>query len=134
LVQLRRQAGMTVRQLSEASGQPVAALNRYEDGHSLPRTETLRRVVEAMGATMMDLYRAQQGGGDYGARIEDGTLPPDSRMPAPAAPHKAAVRLAQECGKAVAHCCLAFLELQAGGWHDTEPTSTTDRARRDTHP
>jgi hypothetical protein len=34
----------------------------------------------------------------------------------------AAVLLARECGRAVAHCCLAFMELQAGqagGWpHD----------------
>src|SRR5262249_14932149 len=106
----------------EASGQPVVALNRYEDGDSLPRTETLRRIVEATGATMMDLYRAQQRSIDHGGK--DGTLPPDTRTPPPAAPHKAAVRLAQECGKAVAHCCLAFLELQVGGWHDTDATGT----------
>ena len=30
----------------------VAALNRYEQGQSLPRTESLRRILEAMGATM----------------------------------------------------------------------------------
>ena len=76
---------MTVRQLSEVSGQPVAALNRYEQGQSLPRTESLRRVVEAMGATMLDLYGAQQGASGNGCRIEDGTLPPDTRTPAPAA-------------------------------------------------
>jgi hypothetical protein len=76
-----------------------------------------------MGATMLDLYRAQQSAGDRGGRIEGGTLSPDTRMPPPATPHKAAVRLAQECGKAVAHCCLALLELQAYGWHDTGPTT-----------
>jgi hypothetical protein len=86
-----------------------------------------------MGATMLDLYRAQQSAGDHGGRIEDGTLPPDTRMPPPATPHKAAVRLAQECGKAVAHCCLAFLELQAAGWHDTEPT-TNGQARKGARP
>lgn len=102
----------------------MAALNRYEQGQSLPRTESLRRVVEAMGATMLDLYRAQQGASDNGGRIEDGTLPPDTRTPPPTPPHEAAVRLAQECGKAVAHCALAFMELQAGGWHNTEATTT----------
>jgi hypothetical protein len=34
-------------------------------------------------------------------------------------PRTRALRLAQEAGKAVAHCCLAFMELQAGGWEDT---------------
>ena len=102
LLRPRRQAGMTVRQLSAVSGQAVAALNRYEQGHCLPRTESLRRIVEAMGTTMMDLYRAQQGAGNNRGRIEDGTLPAETRMPPPATPHKAAVRLAQECGKAVA--------------------------------
>ncbi|HEV3074700.1 MAG TPA: hypothetical protein VHB47_09815 [Thermoanaerobaculia bacterium] len=37
-----------------------------------------------------------------------------SRVPAAAA-RRAAVELAQEVGKAVAHLALAFLELQAGG-------------------
>jgi hypothetical protein len=67
---------------------------------------------------MADLYRAQQTAGECGGKVEDGTLPPDTRatpQPAPTTSHQAAVRLAQECGKAVAHCCLAFMELQAAG-------------------
>jgi hypothetical protein len=68
---------------------------------------------------MADLYHAQQStahlvGGE--AAEEDGTLPPDTRAPLVA--RKDALRLAQEAGKAVAHCCLAFMELQAGGWED----------------
>jgi transcriptional regulator with XRE-family HTH domain len=124
ILRLRREAGMTTRQLSAASGLPVAALGRYEQGHSLPRVETLRRIVAAMGLTMMDLYRAQQSAGECAEKIEDGTLPPDTRTPPPTA-HKAALRLAQECGKAVAHCCLAFLELQAGGWTGAEANTAT---------
>ncbi len=52
------------------------------------------------------------------ASDEDGTLPPDTRTPQPQAgmSRQAAPRLAQEAGKAVAHCCLAFMEIQAGGW------------------
>jgi transcriptional regulator with XRE-family HTH domain len=130
ILRLRREAGMTVRQLSAASDSTVAALTRYEQGHSLPRVETLRRIVAAMGGTMMDLYRAQQSAGESTGKVEDGTLPPDTRTP-PTTAHKAAVRLAQECGKGVAHCCLAFLELQAGGWHDTEGDATT---RKGNHP
>ncbi|HXO43298.1 MAG TPA: hypothetical protein VN999_17740 [Thermoanaerobaculia bacterium] len=38
-----------------------------------------------------------------------------ARVP-PAVARHAAVELAQEVGKAVAHVALAFMELQAGGW------------------
>jgi len=119
ILTLRRGAGMTLRQLA-AAAEPcsVASLTRYEQGHSLPRVVILRRIVAAMGLTMEDLYRAQQTAGEYGGKVEDGTLPPDTRTtlspPAPSSHHQAAVRLAQECGKAVAHCCLAFMDLQAG--------------------
>jgi hypothetical protein len=69
-----------------------------------------------MGATMEDLYRAQQSSAEVTGKVEDGTLPPDTRTTPPPtiSHHHATVRLAQECGKAVAHCCLAFMELQAG--------------------
>lgn len=48
-LRLRRQAGMTVRQLSAVSGQPVAALNRHEQGDSLPREETRDCILAALG-------------------------------------------------------------------------------------
>ncbi|HLX10538.1 MAG TPA: helix-turn-helix transcriptional regulator [Thermoanaerobaculia bacterium] len=117
ILRLRRGAGMTLRQLAAAAAPTtVASLSRYEQGHSLPRVAILQRIVAAMGSTMADLYRAQHGAGECGTNVEDGTLPPDTRtaQPPPSS-HRAAVRLAQECGKAVAHCCLAFMELQAGG-------------------
>ncbi|HLX08920.1 MAG TPA: helix-turn-helix transcriptional regulator [Thermoanaerobaculia bacterium] len=121
ILRLRRGAGMTLRQLA-AAAEPcsVASLTRYEQGRSLPRVAILRRIVAAMGGTMGDLYRAQQAAGEYGGKVEDGTLPPDTRTTPPptiaatTSHHQAAVRLAQECGKAVAHCCLAFMDLQAG--------------------
>ncbi len=119
ILRLRRGAGMTLRQLAAAAAPcTVASLTRYEQGRSLPRVAVLRRIVAAMGATMEDLYRAQQAAGEVGGKVEDGTLPPDTRTTPPTpttSHHQAAVRLAQECGKAVAHCCLAFMELQAGG-------------------
>jgi transcriptional regulator with XRE-family HTH domain len=118
ILRLRRAAGMTMRQLAAAAAPcTVASLTRYEQGRSLPRVAILRRIVAAMSATMEDLYRAQQAAGEVGGKVEDGTLPPDTRTtpPTPPTPHyQAAVRLAQECGKAVAHCCLAFMEMQAG--------------------
>ena len=119
LLMLRRDAGMTLAQLSEASGSTPANLSRYETSHQMPRLDTLRRVVAGLGLTMADLYRAQQTVTHLpDGKAEDGTLPPDTRAPQPQAgtDRQAALRLAQECGKAVAHCCLAFMEIQAGGW------------------
>ena len=84
----------------------------------MPRLDTIRRIVASLDLTMTDLYRAQHFAlhppGEGGE--EDGTLPPDTR--APQVCRKDALRLAQEAGKAVAHCCLAFMEIQAGGWED----------------
>jgi len=117
LLMLRRDAGMTLAQLSEASGSTPSNLSRYEQGRQMPRLDTLRRVVAGLGLTMADLYRAQQTVTHLpDGRAEDGTLPPDTRTPQAGASRQAALRLAQEAGKAVAHCCLAFMEIQAGGW------------------
>lgn len=118
LLRLRRESGMTLRQLSAAAHCSVATLDRYEQGASNPRVRVLKRLVEAMGLSMADLYRAQRRGENEEGDALDGTLPPDTRKPDSAmrasnAP-TAALRLAQECGKAVAHCCLAFMELQSG--------------------
>ena len=87
----------------------------------MPRLDTLRRIVAALDLTMADLLCAQQTVmrlPDGSASDEDGTLPPDTRGPLPQAgmSRQAALHLAQEAGKAVAHCCLAFMEIQAGGW------------------
>jgi transcriptional regulator with XRE-family HTH domain len=116
---LRRDAGLTLRQLSAATGSTPANLSRYEKGRQMPRLDTLRRVVAGLGVTMPDLLRAQETVMHLPeASDEDGTLPPDTRGPLPQAgmSRQAALHLAQEAGKAVAHCCLAFMEIQAGGW------------------
>ncbi len=117
LLMLRRDAGMTLAQLSEASGSTPSNLSRYEQGRQMPRPDTLRRVAAGLGLTMADLYRAQQTVTHLpDGKAEDGTLPPDTRTPQAGMSRQAALRLAQEAGKAVAHCCLAFMEIQAGGW------------------
>jgi transcriptional regulator with XRE-family HTH domain len=119
LLMLRRDAGMTLRQLSDASGSTAPTLSRYEQGRQMPRLDSLRRIVAGLGLTMPDLYRAQQTVTHLpDGKAEDGTLPPDTRAPQPQAgmSRQAALHLAQEAGKAVAHCCLAFMEIQAGGW------------------
>jgi transcriptional regulator with XRE-family HTH domain len=111
-------AGMTLHQLSDASGSTPSSLSRYGQGRQMPRLDTLHRIVAGLGLTMPDLYRAQQTVTHLPEKAEDGTLPPDTRAPQPQARmgRQAALRLAQEAGKAVAHCCLAFMEIQAGGW------------------
>ncbi|HVT19668.1 MAG TPA: hypothetical protein VHQ90_26225 [Thermoanaerobaculia bacterium] len=78
---------------------------------SRPREGALNRILEALDLPLEAIDRAQEF-----ARhpVSDGTLPPDDR----AEQRKAALRLAHECGRAVAHCCLAFIELQAGGWEE----------------
>jgi len=117
LLMLRRDAGMTLSQLSDASGSTAPSLSRYEQGRQMPRLDTLHRIVAGLGLTMADLYRAQQTVTHLpDGKAEDGTLPPDTRTPQAGMSRQAALRLAQEAGKAVAHCCLAFMEIQAGGW------------------
>jgi transcriptional regulator with XRE-family HTH domain len=116
LLMLRRDAGMTLAQLSEASGSTPANLSRYEQGRQMPRLDTLHRIVGGLGLTMADLYRAQQTVTHLPEKAEDGTLPPDTRTPQAGASRQTALPLAHEAGKAVAHCCLAFMEIQAGGW------------------
>jgi transcriptional regulator with XRE-family HTH domain len=117
LLMLRRDAGMTLAELSEASGATPSNLSRYEQGRQMPRLDTLHRIVAGLGLTMPDLYRAQQTVTHLpDGKAEDGTLPPDTKTPQAEMSRQAALRLAQEAGKAVAHCCLAFMEVQAGGW------------------
>jgi transcriptional regulator with XRE-family HTH domain len=123
LMVLRRSRGLTIMQLSEASDSTRAMLSRYETGHCLPRQDTLRRVTEAMGLPLAALYRTQQlidiATRRTGPSPADGALPPeDPAIYVVRVPRKTALKLAQEAGKAVAHCCLAFMEFQAGGWEE----------------
>jgi transcriptional regulator with XRE-family HTH domain len=122
LLVLRRAAGMTPDELSEASGVTRSNISRFETGKTMPRYDTMRRLVTAMHFPMGALHEAQrvvdglmgrETGDDAGGDV---TLPPD--RPSPTLARQAAIQLAQEVGKAVAHCCLAFMELQAGGWKE----------------
>ncbi len=124
ILKLRRESGITLRQLAAQAGCTSTALTQYEQGSRQPSAPTLQRIVAAMGFTLTDLYRAQQSTAGQGGPPEDGTLPPDTRTP-PARSHKDTLRLAQECGKAVAHCCLAFMELQSGTWRARGAGATT---------
>ncbi len=120
LMALRRSRGLKLYQLSQASGATRSNLSRYETGKQLPRHDSLRPIMKAIGlptATLFEMQRLVEELTQGRDRNEDagdnGTLPPARR---PLVSRKDALRLAQEAGKAVAHCCLAFMELQAGGW------------------
>jgi transcriptional regulator with XRE-family HTH domain len=124
LLMLRRARGMSTQAVQDATGCTKSMLSIIETGKRQPSLETLRRVTECMGYSMADLWHAHELAKELaeaekrlpGASSSgDGTLPPDDRWP-PEEARKAAVKLAQEVGRAVAHCCLAFMELQAGGW------------------
>jgi transcriptional regulator with XRE-family HTH domain len=122
ILMLRWASGMSCGAVAEASGVTRSNLSVFETGKREPKVDTLRRLVAAMGYTMADLWRAHElarelaGPESREPASGDGTLPPDNRWP-PEEARKAALQLAQECGKAVAHVALAFMELQAGGWH-----------------
>lgn len=138
LMLLRRSRGMTLNQISRASGVACCRLSNYEAGRSMPRSDdTMQSILHALGVPAAALsearcliYEARRLTGevtDGEPEDGDGSLPPDTR---PHISHKDALRLAQEAGRAIAHCCLAFMELQAGGWPcEADPTGSQPMRR-----
>lgn len=122
---LRTAAGMTQMQLAEKAALTKQQICKIERGYIDLRQSSLKRILDGMDVTFAAFHRAQElvedPMGEANTPIDDG---PD--FMASEEGHQTAVRLAQEAGKAVAHCCLAFMELQAGGWED----NTGDRVRR----
>ena len=108
---LRVSRGMSRAELAEAAEVLPISITNYKRGRNRPREDTLDRIMEALSLPLDAVDRAEEFA-RHPAAVSDGTLPPDDR----GEQRKAALRLAQECGRAVAHCCLAFMELQAGGW------------------
>jgi transcriptional regulator with XRE-family HTH domain len=113
LVTLRMSRGMSQRQVAAKAGITGPRLSSTENGHHYPRQAILKRILDALGVTFAALHRAQE-------LVEDPMGESDTSIDAPdfiaEEAHQAAVRLAQEAGKAVAHCCLAFMEVGAKGW------------------
>jgi transcriptional regulator with XRE-family HTH domain len=135
LMLFRRSRSLTIHELCGLSGVSPASLSRYETGHTAPKHEDLLRLMRVLKIPMGALDRAQELVGEamckpHRCEEDDGDEPAESPGPPPEVQRKAALRLAQEAGKAVAHCCLAFLELQAGGWErDGEPAALGSAAR-----
>jgi transcriptional regulator with XRE-family HTH domain len=110
LVALRKSSGLTLKELSAACGVTASNLSNYEKGHQMPRYDSLRRILAAMELPFAALHQAE--------RLVEGRPYPKADRPA-----EKPSGWAQEAGKAVAHCCLAFMELQAGGWESSEPAA-----------
>lgn len=49
ITESRTDAGMTMTDLSEASGVSISAISRYEDGSRKPSAEILSRLLTALG-------------------------------------------------------------------------------------
>jgi transcriptional regulator with XRE-family HTH domain len=57
----RRRAGMTQRDLAEASGIPQPSIARIERGASIPRVDTLERLLQASGRELDSAPRLGSG-------------------------------------------------------------------------
>jgi transcriptional regulator with XRE-family HTH domain len=112
---LRLSRGMSRTELCRAARVSPSNLSEYERGVTWPREENLARMLNALDLPPEAIERAKHFA-QY-PMGKDGTLPPNVRHD-PDVSRKAALKLAQEVGKAFAHVTLAFLELKAGGWQE----------------
>jgi transcriptional regulator with XRE-family HTH domain len=113
LAALRVSRGLTQRQVAELAGLNPQRICKAERGTAYPRHSQLLRILAGMGVTFAALHRAQELVQDP---MGEDAEPMDAPDFTPEEAHQAAVRLAQEAGKAVAHCCLSFMEMGARGW------------------
>jgi hypothetical protein len=98
---------------------------KAERGTVYPRHSQLLRILAGLGVSFAALHRAQELVLDPMGEDAELIDAPDFT---PEEAHQAALRLAQQAGKAVAHCCLTFMEMGAQGWrlpprglHDRRP-------------
>jgi transcriptional regulator with XRE-family HTH domain len=62
IIQARNQRNMSQRELSARSGIASSYLSRIENRHLEPRPKTLRRIAEALGVPLSELFREGRGG------------------------------------------------------------------------
>jgi transcriptional regulator with XRE-family HTH domain len=113
LATLRIARGMSQGQVAERAGLTPQRVCKMERGYSYPRQYSLRRFLEAMGVSFAALHRAQELVQDPMGEVAEPIDAPDFT---PEEAHQAAVKLAQEAGRAVAHVALTFMEMGAKGW------------------
>jgi transcriptional regulator with XRE-family HTH domain len=116
LAALRVSRGMTQQQVAGLAGLTPQRICRTERGCHYPRQVTLKRILSGMGVTFAALHRAQELVENPMGEVTEAIDAPNFTAEEA---HQAAVRLAQEAGKAVAHCCLSFMEMGARGWRLT---------------
>lgn len=126
LAVLRVSRGLTQRQVAELAGLTPQQVCKVERGSCYPRQSILKRILAGMGVTFAALHRAQELVADP---MGEDAEPMDAPDFTPEEAHQAAVRLAQEAGKAVAHCCLSFMEMGARGWRLPSAGAGNGRSR-----
>ena len=104
LAALRVSRGMTQRQVAELAGLTPQRICKVERGYNYPRHSHLKSILGGMGVTFAALHRAQELVLDP---MGEDAEPLDAPDFTPEEAHQAALKLAQEAGKAVAHCCLS---------------------------
>ncbi len=112
LAALRVSRGMTQRQVAELAGLNPQRICKAERGQFYTRHSNLKRILAGIGVTFAALHRAQELVVDP---MGEDAEPIDAPDFTPEEAHQAAVRLAQKAGKAVAHCCLSFMEMGSRG-------------------
>jgi len=126
LAALRVSRGMTQAQVAEGARLTPQRICGAERGCHYPRHVTLKRILSGMGVTFAALHRAQELVENPLGEVAEPIDAPDFT---PEEAHQAAVRLAQEAGKAVAHCCLSFMEMGARGWRLPSAGAGNGRSR-----
>lgn len=53
--EIRKQKGLTQKQLGDLCGMADSAIRRYENGNANPKIETLHKIADALGCTMHEL-------------------------------------------------------------------------------
>ena len=53
--EIRKQKGLTQKQLGDLCGMADSAIRRYENGNANPKIETLQKIADALGCDLVDL-------------------------------------------------------------------------------
>ena len=57
--EIRKQKGLTQKQLGDLCGMADSAIRRYENGNANPKIETLQKIADALGCDIFDLTDIQ---------------------------------------------------------------------------
>ena len=57
--EIRKQKGLTQKQLGDLCGMADSAIRRYENGNANPKIETLQKIADALGCSLIDVYKRQ---------------------------------------------------------------------------